>query len=98
VEFAATDSRNRFYKHFHEPMFSKVQELLKVMDQVSEKNGGVPLSQIALNWSVQKEFVSTCIVGAQTRDKVEQNADAFDWKLSAEDIVTLDAAIAKLDE
>ncbi|MBE5996989.1 MAG: aldo/keto reductase [Lachnospiraceae bacterium] len=97
-EFSASDSRNRFYKHFHEPMFSKVQELLKVMDQVSEKNGGVPLSQIALNWSVQKEFVSTCIVGAQTRDKVEQNADAFDWKLSAEDIVTLDAAIAKLDE
>ncbi len=97
-EFSEVDSRNRFYKHFHEPMFSKVQELLKVMDAVSEKNGGVPLSQIALNWNSQKEFVSTCIVGAQTRAKVEQNAAAFEWSLSAEDIATLDAAIAKLDE
>ena len=97
-EFDAVDSRNRFYKHFHEPMFSKVQELLKVMDGISEKNGGVALSQIALNWSVQKEFVSTCIVGAQKRNQIEENTAAFNWELSAEDIATLDAAIAKLDE
>ncbi len=97
-EFAPTDSRNRFYKHFHEPMFSKVQELLKVMDKVSAENGGMPLSQIALNWSVQKDFVSTCIVGAQTRAKVEENAAAFDRELDAAAIATLDAAIAKLDE
>ena len=97
-EFAPSDSRNRFYKHFHEPMFSKVQELLKVMDAVSADNGGMPLSQIALNWSVQKDFVSTCIVGAQTRAKVEENAAAFDRSLSEADIAVLNAAIAKLDE
>ena len=79
-------------------MFSKVQELLKVMDQVSEKNGGTPLSQIALNWSAQKDFVSTCIVGAQTRAKIEENAKAFDWDLSAEDLAVLDEAVAKLTQ
>ena len=97
-EYEPSDSRNRFYKHFQEPMFSKIQELLKVMDKISEKNGGVPLAQIALNWSIEKDFVSTCIVGAQTRAKVEENAAAFDWSLSAEDMAVLDAAIAKLDE
>ena len=97
-EFGASDSRNRFYRHFKEPMFSKVQELLKVMDQVSERNGGIPLSQIALSWSASKDFVSTCIVGAQTRAKIEENAKAFDFTLSEEDLSVLDEAVEKLDQ
>ena len=95
-EFVVTDSRNRFYKHFHEPMFSKVMELLKVMDGTSERNGGVPLAQIALNWSYAKEFVSTCIVGAQTKAKVDQNAAAFDAVINEEDMRLLDEAVLKL--
>ena len=91
-QFAPSDSRNRFYKHFQEPMFSKVQELLKVMDAFSAQHGNVPLSQIALNWCAQKEFVSTCIVGAQHREKVDQNAAAFDWSLTAEELSALDEA------
>ena len=93
VEFAATDSRNRFYKHFHEPMFSKVMEVLKVMDKLSAEHDNVPLSQIALNWCAQKDFVSTCIVGAQHRRKVLENAAAYDWSLTAEEMALLDSAI-----
>lgn len=95
TSFAASDSRNRFYKHFHEPKFSKVMELLKVMDRFSEEHGRIPLAQIALNWCAQKSFVSTCIVGAQHREKVFQNADAFNWSLTAEEMAGLDAAIAR---
>ena len=91
--FAASDSRNRFYKHFHEPTFSKVMELLKVMDRFSAEHGNVPLAQIALNWCAQKDFVSTCIVGAQHRKKVFQNAAAFDWSLTPAEMAELDAAI-----
>ena len=95
VEFAATDSRNRFYKHFQEPTFSKVMEVLKVMDKLSAEHDNVPLSQIALNWCAQKDFVSTCIVGAQHRRKVLENAAAYDWSLTAEEMALLDAAIAQ---
>lgn len=63
--FAPATAANRFYKHFQEPMFSKVMELLKVMDGFSAEHG-VPLSQIALNWCAQKDFVSTCIVAPST--------------------------------
>ena len=91
--FAATDSRNRFYKHFQEPTFSKVMELLKVMDKLSAEHDNVPLAQIALNWCAQKDFVSTCIVGAQSRRKVLENAAAYDWSLTAEEMAMLDAAI-----
>lgn len=94
-EFAPSDSRNRFYKHFQEPMFSKVMEVVKVMDQLSAQHDNVPLAQIALNWCAQKDFVSTCIVGAQSRPKVLQNAAAYDWMLSAEEMAVLDEAIHK---
>ncbi len=93
VEFAASDSRNRFYKHFQEPTFSKVMEVLKVMDQLSKEHDNVPLAQIALNWCAQKDFVSTCIVGAQHRRKVLENAAAFAWTLTAEEMAMLDNAI-----
>lgn len=92
--FAASDSRNRFYKHFHEPVFSRVMELLKVMDRFSQEHDNVPLAQIALNWCAQKEFVSTCIVGAQHREKVFQNAAAFSWSLTPEEMAALDQAIS----
>lgn len=93
--YAPMDSRSRFYKHFQEPMFSKIMALLGEMDALSAEKGGMPLAQIALNWSAAKPFVSTCLVGAQTRAKVEQNAAAFDQDLTAGDIARLDAAIEK---
>ena len=91
--FEAADSRNRFYKHFQEPMFSKVMKVLEVMDRISADRDNVPLSQIALNWCAQKEFVSSCIVGAQSRRKIEENCAAYQWMLTSEEIALLDAAI-----
>ena len=91
--FEATDSRNRFYKHFQEPMFSKVMKVLEVMDRISADRDNVPLSQIALNWCAQKEFVSSCIVGAQSRRKIEENCAVYQWMLTSEEIALLDAAI-----
>ena len=95
-EYPAGDNRNRFYKHFHEPMFSKVMKLLEVMDEVSARNGGIPLSDLALLWNCSKPFVSTCIVGAQKRERIEENARCFDHVLSPEDMQLLDVAIEKL--
>lgn len=97
-EYAPTDSRNRFYRHFHEPMFSKVMRLLDVMDEISAAHDGAALSQIALNWSCQKEFVSTCIVGAQTKEKVYENCAASEWKLDKEETDRLDRAVSALQE
>lgn len=88
------DNRNRFYPYFREPLFSKVMMLLKVLDRISEERG-VPQAQIALNWTMQKDFISTCIVGAQSRKKIEQNCACFNWELSAEETKMLDMTIEK---
>ena len=93
--YAPSDSRSRFYKHFQEPVFSQIMKLLGEMDRLSADRGNVPLAQIALNWPAQKPFVSSCIVGAQTRGKVEENAAAFGWSLTPEEIAALDGALAR---
>ena len=54
-----------------------------------------PLSQIALNWSAQKPFVSSCVVGAQSGRRVRENADSFGWSLTAEESAALDEAVAR---
>ena len=92
-EYDPTDSRNRFYKHFHEPMFSWAMKIVDVMDEISKEHDGVALSQIALNWSCQKDFVTTCIVGAQTTDKVLENCAAMDWSLRDDEVARLDEAV-----
>ena len=92
TNFPASDNRSRFYKHFQEPMFSKVMKLLGVMDEIAAQRQ-VPLSQIAINWAAQKPFISSCIVGAQTRKKIEENCACFDWSLTETEMRTLDEAI-----
>ena len=58
-ELAEDDIRRLYqYPHFQEPMFSKVLELLKTLDEIAEERS-VPLAQIALNWNTQKDFVTT---------------------------------------
>ena len=96
MTFPPADSRNRFYKHFQEPMFSRIMELLKVMDEVSEKYDHLPLSQIALQWCYQKPFVSTCIVGTQKRERVQENSRSFSQEISAEDWARINKAVDQL--
>ena len=78
TKFADSDNRSRFYKHFQEPMFSKVMKVLEVMDGISAARDNVPLAQIAINWAAQKDYVSTCIVGAQSRGKILENSAGFE--------------------
>lgn len=86
--FEQTDSRNRFYPYFKEPLFSKAMELLTIMDQIAEERN-VSLAQIAEKWVIQKRFVSSCIIGAQS--KVEENCRNLQWELTDNEIRRLES-------
>lgn len=53
------------------------------------------MSQIALNWTLQRPFISSCIIGAQSRDKIEENCKVFEWKLSDDEMQLLEQALKK---
>lgn len=95
VEFDAMASRTRFYKFFQQPYFDRCQELLKEMDVIAaEKN--LPLSQVAINWSLSKNYLDTVVCGCSNAKQAEENLRATDVTLDPEEVAKLDAAIAAI--
>lgn len=86
------DLRLNFYDVYKEPKFSKIMELLKVMDSIADGHN-VPVGQVALNWSTQKEYVGTALVGVRSIEHADENCKTFDWKLTEEEMKILDSKI-----
>ncbi|MGE4242371.1 aldo/keto reductase [Ramlibacter sp.] len=71
----------------NEALFSAID----VLEQLAEETGK-SISQIALNWLLQRPTVSTVIVGARNEAQLHENAGAVGWNLTAEQVARLDAA------
>ena len=83
-----------FYPYFREPGFSKVMELLKVLDEVAEETGR-PVIEVSLNWTASKPFVSTVLCGVRNAAQAEGLVRAFEWELTEAQIAKIDAAIGR---
>ena len=94
-KFSEGDVRAGFYDYFQEPKFSKVQTLLGVMDEVAEAHGK-PVAQVAINWSTQKDYVSTALVGVRSDEHAIKNCEAFEWDLTVDEMARLDATLDDL--
>jgi pyridoxine 4-dehydrogenase len=69
-------------------------DLITVMRKVADNHGGVPLSQVALNWTRAKGTIP--IPGARNLRQVTQNIAALDWNLSDEEVGMLDLVSSKV--
>lgn len=92
--FAPDDMRFVFYDFFKEPKFSKVMQLLNVLDKIAA-NHNVPVAQVAVNWNSQKEFVHTSLCGVRNEKEAVENCRGFEWSLSREEMQTIDDAITQ---
>ena len=90
--FEKDDARLGFYDFFEEPKFSKVMKLLETMDLIAKKRN-VPLSQIAVNWNTQNNFITTSIMGVRNPNEANENCAAFNWSLTDEEMNMLNTAI-----
>ena len=95
-EYDPKDMRLVFYPFFKEPTFSKIMELLKTLDAISEEHEK-PVAQVSINWSTQKSFVSTELTGVNTPAQADENCSAFDWELTEEEIARIDSEIKRLE-
>jgi aryl-alcohol dehydrogenase-like predicted oxidoreductase len=64
-----------------------VVDLLRAL---ADKHRATP-AQVALAWTLSRPFVSSVLVGATTLDQLDDNLDALEVELEAEDIRALDA-------
>ena len=71
-------------------LLPKIQPLLKLMTRIGQDHGGVSNTQVALNWVICKGAMP--IPGAKTAEQALENAGALGWRLTEEEIASLDAA------
>jgi len=69
----------------------KVYEIVDVLDALAEETGK-SVSQIALNWLLQRPTVASVIVGARNEEQLKSNLGTVDWNLTAEQVARLDKA------
>jgi aryl-alcohol dehydrogenase-like predicted oxidoreductase len=49
------------------------------------------VSQVALNWLLQRPTVATVLIGARNEEQLRDNLGAVGWNLSADQVARLDA-------
>ncbi|MDR3462970.1 MAG: aldo/keto reductase [Beijerinckiaceae bacterium] len=69
----------------------KVVDALDAVAAETEKT----ISQIALNWLLQRPTVSSIIVGARNEEQLRQNLGAVGWNLTTDQVRRLDEASGK---
>jgi aryl-alcohol dehydrogenase-like predicted oxidoreductase len=64
-------------------------QVIDVMDVIAKETGKT-LSQIAINWLLQRPTVCNVIIGARNEAQLKQNLGATDWHLSPDQMNRLD--------
>ena len=78
-----------------QPTEEHLYTVVDALDQVAAETGKT-VPQIALNWLLRRPTVATLIIGARNEDQLKANLAATGWKLTPEQVATLDAA-SKVD-
>lgn len=69
----------------------KLFDVIDVLEAIAAEIGK-SVSQVALNWVLQRPSVTSIVVGARNEEQLRQNLGAVGWHLSAEHMAKLDAA------
>jgi len=75
---------------FQGETFEKAIEAVEQLKPYAEKYG-TTTGDLALQWLLSQEGVTSVIVGARTPEQVQQNVKAADFRISAEDLHTIDS-------
>src|SRR5450631_288560 len=69
------------------------ERLYNIVDLLDElaKETGKSITQIAINWLLQRPTVANIIIGARNEEQLKQNLDAVGWNLTVDQVKRLDA-------
>jgi aryl-alcohol dehydrogenase-like predicted oxidoreductase len=69
----------------------RLYRVVDVLDEVSQETGKT-ISQVAINWLLQRPTVTTVVIGARNEMQLRENLGVVGWNLTGEQMVKLDAA------
>ena len=85
----APDDWRRKSADFKEPGLSKRLDFVEKLRPIAEKHGKT-VGNLAIAWTLMNPAVTSAIVGARTAQQVEENVQAADWRLTAEELREID--------
>ncbi len=65
------------------------EKIISMMENIS-KDRNVPMSQIALNYALQKPGITSVIIGARNEKQLVENIKTAEWKLTGKEMKDLD--------
>ena len=87
---ALSDSDHRSRDpHFQPPNIEAHLGLVECLAPLAKKHGRT-LAELAIAWVLHRPEMTAAIVGARRPDQIAQTVSAADWKLSDEDITTIE--------
>ncbi len=89
--FDPKDGRHK-YPMFNGDEWQRNQDFLDVLRAMSAEVGR-PVSQIVLNWTIQRAGITAALCGAKRPHQIRENAETLSWSLTAEQIAGINAAI-----
>jgi aryl-alcohol dehydrogenase-like predicted oxidoreductase len=92
--FAPGDSRPET-PHFQINNLIRINKFLDKIRPMAEEKGAT-LSQLVIAWTLRQPGITVALVGARTREQVEQNAGALDVSLSDEELDYIGQKLDKL--
>jgi aryl-alcohol dehydrogenase-like predicted oxidoreductase len=82
------DVREFFYRFYKEPFWSRGREFVSVLENIAEGHN-TPVSNVAINWVLNCEQVSSCITGCRNSAQLEKNISAAGWELNPHEITLI---------
>lgn len=91
-QFDPKDGRRK-YPMFAGEEWQKNQDFLDKLRPIAQQ-AQTTLAQVVLNWTIQRPGITVALCGAKRPDQIIDNAATMNWMLTADQIATIDAAIA----
>ena len=93
--FAPGDSRPET-PHFRINNLIRINKFLESIRPLAREKGAT-LSQLVIAWTLLQPGITVALVGARTREQVQQNAGAIEVQLSADEVGMINSELDKLN-
>ena len=89
--FDSKDGRKK-YPMFQGEEWQKNQDFLDLLRPIAE-SAGKPLTQLVLNWTIQRTGITSALAGAKRPQQIRENAETMHWQLTSDQLTAIDEAL-----
>lgn len=94
TETKLADADNRkSYPMYQGEEFERNQAFVATLRQIAEEAGHT-VAEVVINWTVSQPGITSALCGAKRAWQIEETASAMGWRLTADQLAAIEAAIA----